>query len=198
MEKGRDQPQVSDAEIEDLKKAIYKPLEHYQIYRNEIVAGTVSPSYILPIHALQRLEKIMDEYVGGISVNYMTNEPLLTRGLELLGMLKEDARLPRRRRPSPASARLGAAAPAAGVRVRHPAHPVPQGNAVAGLLLSGRLSEARRQRLALLHPVPLRPGFGEVGDGEGSRLSHRELMLGRSRQHGFRSRPACSHGREPW
>ena len=66
-------------------------MEHYQIYRNEIVAGTVSPSYILPIHALQRLEKIMDEYVGGITVNYMTNEPLLTRGLELLGMLKEDA-----------------------------------------------------------------------------------------------------------
>jgi adenylylsulfate reductase, subunit A len=90
-EKGRDQPQVSDAEIEDLKRAVYKPLDHYQIYRNEIVGGTVSPSYILPIHALQRLEKIMDEYVGGITVNYMTNEPLLTRGLELLGMLKEDA-----------------------------------------------------------------------------------------------------------
>jgi adenylylsulfate reductase subunit A len=90
-EKGRDQPQVSDAEIEDLKKAVYKPLEHYQVYRNEIVGGTVSPSYILPIQALQRLEKIMDEYVGGIGVNYMTNEPLLTRGLELLGMLKEDA-----------------------------------------------------------------------------------------------------------
>ena len=30
--------------------------------RNEIVAGTVSPSYILPIQGLQRLEKIMDEY----------------------------------------------------------------------------------------------------------------------------------------
>ena len=61
-----------------------------EVGRNEIVAGTVSPSYILPIHGLQRLEKIMDEYVGGISANYTTNEPLLTRGLELLGMLKED------------------------------------------------------------------------------------------------------------
>jgi adenylylsulfate reductase subunit A len=91
LEKGRDLPQVSDGEIADLKKAVYRPLEHYQTYRNEIVAGSVSPSYILPLHALQRLEKIMDEYVGGISVNYMTNEPLLTRGLELLGMLKEDA-----------------------------------------------------------------------------------------------------------
>ena len=42
------------------------------------------------MHGLQRLEKIMDEYVGGISANYITNEPLLTRGLELLEMLKED------------------------------------------------------------------------------------------------------------
>ncbi|RMF08341.1 MAG: adenylylsulfate reductase subunit alpha, partial [Alphaproteobacteria bacterium] len=34
--------------------------------------------------------KIMDEYVGGISTNYMTNEWGLQRGLELLGMLQED------------------------------------------------------------------------------------------------------------
>ncbi len=32
----------------------------------------------------------MDEYVGGISAHYTTNEPLLTRALELLAMLKED------------------------------------------------------------------------------------------------------------
>ncbi len=32
----------------------------------------------------------MDEYVGGITSHYMTNEPLLTRGLELLSTLKED------------------------------------------------------------------------------------------------------------
>ena len=50
----------------------------------------VITSYISPIQGLQRLEKIMDEYVGGISSHYMTNEPLLTRGLELLGMLRED------------------------------------------------------------------------------------------------------------
>ena len=82
--------QVSEKQCQDLKETIYKPLENYEVGRNEIVAGTVSPSYILPIHGLQRLEKIMDEYVGGISTNYMTNEPLLTRGLELLDMLKKD------------------------------------------------------------------------------------------------------------
>jgi adenylylsulfate reductase, subunit A len=44
---------------------------------------------LLPLHGLQRLEKIMDEYVGGISAHYTTNEPLLARGLELPAMLKE-------------------------------------------------------------------------------------------------------------
>ena len=69
---------------------VFQPLETYEVGRNEIVAGTVSPSYLLPINGLQRLEKIMDEYVGGISSHYTTNEPMLTRGLDLLGMLKED------------------------------------------------------------------------------------------------------------
>ena len=32
----------------------------------------------------------MDEYVGGISFNYMTNENTLKKGLELLGWLQED------------------------------------------------------------------------------------------------------------
>jgi adenylylsulfate reductase subunit A len=84
------QPQVSEKEYRDLEKAIYQPLEYYRVGRNEFVAGTVSPSYLLPIQGLQRLEKIMDEYVGGISTNYMTNNQLLNRGLELLAMLKED------------------------------------------------------------------------------------------------------------
>src|SRR5919201_7114104 len=90
MEKGKAQPDVSEKEYRELEKAIYQPLENYRVGRNEITAGTVSPSYLLPIHGLQRLEKIMDEYVGGISTMYMTNGKLLERGLELLTMLKED------------------------------------------------------------------------------------------------------------
>ena len=87
---GNDHPQLNETEYEDLKTIIYQPMENYEVGRNEIVAGTVSPSYLLPIQGLQRLEKIMDEYVGGASTNYLTNEPMLTRGLELLSMLKED------------------------------------------------------------------------------------------------------------
>ncbi len=85
-----DKLDVSDRQIEKFREQIYKPLENYEVGRNEIVAGTVSPSYILPLHGLQRLEKIMDEYAGGITVNYMTNEPLLKRGLEHLRILHED------------------------------------------------------------------------------------------------------------
>ncbi|MDP6774295.1 MAG: adenylyl-sulfate reductase subunit alpha [Rhodospirillales bacterium] len=87
---GSNQPRVDETEYENLKTTVYQPMENYEVGRNEIVAGTVSPSYLLPIQGLQRLEKIMDEYVGGTSTNYLTNEPMLTRGLELLGMLKED------------------------------------------------------------------------------------------------------------
>jgi adenylylsulfate reductase subunit A len=87
---GTDQPEVSEQEYETLKQIIYQPLETYRVGRNEITAGTVSPSYLLPLSGLQRLEKIMDEYVGGAGTRYMTNEPMLTRGLELLKMLKED------------------------------------------------------------------------------------------------------------
>ncbi len=85
-----DKIKISENQYENLKTTIYKPLENYAVGRNEIVGGTVSPSYILPIHGLQRLEKIMDEYAGGISNNYMTNEPMLLRGLQLLNTLQED------------------------------------------------------------------------------------------------------------
>ena len=81
---------ISDKQIEERREEIYRPLETYEVGRNEIVGGTVSPSYILPIQGLQRLEKLMDEYAGGLTVNYMTNEPLLLRGLELLKTMHED------------------------------------------------------------------------------------------------------------
>jgi adenylylsulfate reductase subunit A len=38
-----------------------------------------------------RLQKIMDEYAGGVSAQFTTSTGLLNKGLELLGVLKEDA-----------------------------------------------------------------------------------------------------------
>ncbi|HXW66038.1 MAG TPA: adenylyl-sulfate reductase subunit alpha [Burkholderiaceae bacterium] len=83
-------PQFDQEGIKELEQAVFKPLETYRVHRNEIVAGTVAPGYITPLQGLQRLEKIMDEYVGGYSMFYVTSEELLNRGLELLQMLQED------------------------------------------------------------------------------------------------------------
>ncbi len=81
---------VSQKQIDDRKAEIYKPLETYQVGSNEIVGGTVSPSYILPFPGLQRLQKLMDEYAGGVTVSYMTNDKLLNMGLHKLKILEED------------------------------------------------------------------------------------------------------------
>ena len=81
---------VSEKQIEDRKQEIFKPLEHYKKYRNEIVAGTVSPHYINPKQGLDRLQKLMDEYCGGVTVGYMTNEKLLNIALKKLRIMEED------------------------------------------------------------------------------------------------------------
>ena len=81
---------ISQKQIDDRKAEVYKPLETYTVGRNEIVGGTVSPSYILPMPGLQRLQKLMDEYAGGVTVSYMTNDKLLNMGLHKLKILEED------------------------------------------------------------------------------------------------------------
>ncbi|MHB1140769.1 MAG: adenylyl-sulfate reductase subunit alpha [Sulfuricaulis sp.] len=81
---------VSDRQINDLKEKIYKPLETYRVYSNEVVAGSVNPNFINPRQGLDRLQKLMDEYCGGFGVNYMTNGNLLKIGMKKLNWLVED------------------------------------------------------------------------------------------------------------
>ena len=81
---------VSDEQIQKRKDDVYKPMETYKIYRNEITAGSVNPNYINPRQALDRLQKLMDEYAGGVTVSYMTNEKLLNIGLKKMKALEED------------------------------------------------------------------------------------------------------------
>jgi adenylylsulfate reductase, subunit A len=90
MELAGNLPQVDEVQVKMLEETIFKPLENFEVGRNEIVAGSVAPGYISPLQGLQRLEKIMDEYAGGIGTFYVTSEPMLNRGIELLSMLKED------------------------------------------------------------------------------------------------------------
>ena len=85
-----DAPQIDDSRVEELKNAIWGPLNTLERHKGASTSEEINPNYLLPKQALVRLQKIMDEYAGGASVQYTTNEPLLKRGLELLTMLKED------------------------------------------------------------------------------------------------------------
>src|SRR5579862_6941491 len=83
-------PEISEKATSELKEEIFQPLKNYSLDRNLIVKGTVSPSYLYADQFVVRLEKLMDEYVGGWGPMYTTNEILLNRGLELMTMLRED------------------------------------------------------------------------------------------------------------
>lgn len=78
-------------EIEELKKKVYKPLEIYEQHYKETTDPNINPNYIRPKMFMFRMQKIMDEYAGGVSSQFKTNKPLLEKGLQLLQFLKEDA-----------------------------------------------------------------------------------------------------------
>ena len=61
MDMKSETPRVDDDDIKSLRERVFKPLEHYRVGRNEIVAGTVAPSYVNPLQGLQRLEKRSEE-----------------------------------------------------------------------------------------------------------------------------------------
>jgi adenylylsulfate reductase subunit A len=84
-------PKVDMGQVETMKAEILKPLATYEQYKNATTDPEVNPNYIKPKQFMFRLQKIMDEYAGGVSANFMVNQKQLERALELLGFLKEDA-----------------------------------------------------------------------------------------------------------
>jgi adenylylsulfate reductase subunit A len=82
---------VDMAAVEELKKEILKPLDTYEEFSGNTVTPDINPDYILPKMFMFRLQKIMDEYAGGVSTAFTTSGKLLEKGLELLALLKEDS-----------------------------------------------------------------------------------------------------------
>jgi len=76
---------------DELAAEIYLPFEIYEKYKTYSTAPEVNPNYIKPRMVQARLQKIADEYFGGVSTWYMTSKTMLEQGLKLLQMLKEDA-----------------------------------------------------------------------------------------------------------
>jgi adenylylsulfate reductase subunit A len=84
-------PAVAADVIDGLKERILRPLKTYNDHKDYTTDPDINPAYIKPYMFMFRLQKIMDEYAGGVTAAFKTNKALLERGLELLAFLKEDA-----------------------------------------------------------------------------------------------------------
>ncbi len=85
------EPNVDAAQVEALSKKIIAPIEIYDAHCNETTQPEVNPNYIKPDQFMHRLQKIMDEYAGGVSSAFKTSKSLLERAMELFVYLKEDS-----------------------------------------------------------------------------------------------------------
>ncbi len=79
------------AKVAALKAEVFKPIETFQQFKGATTQSDVNPNYIRPKMFQMRLQKLMDEYAGGVTSQFTTSEALLKKGLELLAFLKEDA-----------------------------------------------------------------------------------------------------------
>jgi adenylylsulfate reductase subunit A len=79
------------AEIQKIKEECYRPLKNYEENANKSTQPDVNPHYILPKMFMMRLQKLMDEYAGGVTAQFITSEASLKKALELLAFLKEDS-----------------------------------------------------------------------------------------------------------
>ncbi len=85
------QPKVDAAKVEEMKKKILKPLDMFVEHGAKSSDPDINPEFMKPKMFMFRLQKIMDEYAGGVTAGFKTNKPKLDRALELLGYLKEDS-----------------------------------------------------------------------------------------------------------
>jgi adenylylsulfate reductase subunit A len=84
-------PNVDMAAVEAMKATILKPLDTYAEFSKTTVTPDVNPNYIQPKMFMFRLQKIMDEYAGGVSAQFKTSQKNLEKALELLDFLREDS-----------------------------------------------------------------------------------------------------------
>jgi adenylylsulfate reductase subunit A len=84
------QPNVDDAVVADWRAKILAPLDLFADNQTASTDPDINPHYLRPKMAMFRLQKIMDEYAGGVSAQFYTSKANLDRGLELLDFLKED------------------------------------------------------------------------------------------------------------
>ena len=85
-----DDTSIDSGQVEAITSRLHYPMENLEKYQGTTTTDRINPNYVWPKLSLMRLQKIMDEYAGGPGSQYMTNAPMLNRGLELLQYLRED------------------------------------------------------------------------------------------------------------
>ncbi|MBK1694948.1 adenylyl-sulfate reductase subunit alpha [Chromatium weissei] len=83
-------PELADS-VADLVDEIYRPVRNFLESKDYTTAIDVNPNYITPKMLQFRLQKVMDEYVAGVSTMYQTNAKMMEVAEMKLEMLKEDA-----------------------------------------------------------------------------------------------------------
>ncbi|MBF0175630.1 MAG: adenylyl-sulfate reductase subunit alpha [Magnetococcales bacterium] len=75
----------------DLAEEIYAPVRTYLTHKDYTTAVDINPNYITPKMLQFRLQKIMDEYVAGVSTGYVTNEAMMNIAVSKIQELKKDS-----------------------------------------------------------------------------------------------------------
>ncbi len=86
-----DDPTFDASTIEEMKKTILQPLDTFAAHSALTTDPNINPNYIRPKMFMFRLQKIMDEYVGGVTAQFQTNAKSLEKGQEMLDFLREDS-----------------------------------------------------------------------------------------------------------
>ncbi|MCP4599734.1 MAG: adenylyl-sulfate reductase subunit alpha [Proteobacteria bacterium] len=87
----KDVLKYDEADIEKKKVEALKPLDCFQECQSLSSQEDVNPGYILPKMFMMRLQKMMDEYAGGVTAQFSTSAPNLNKCLQLLDFLREDS-----------------------------------------------------------------------------------------------------------
>ncbi len=80
-----------DRPVAEIVEEIYQPVRNFLENRDYTTSVDVNPNVITPKNFQSRLQKIMDEYVAGVSTLYQTNAAMLRIAERKLEMLREDA-----------------------------------------------------------------------------------------------------------
>lgn len=83
-------PAIDALKLKEIKQSVLQPLATFEENKGYSTDKEINPHFIKPKMFMYRLQKIMDEYAGGVSTNFITSESLLKKGLEFLHYMKED------------------------------------------------------------------------------------------------------------